>query len=199
MGNTADISALALFSWYEWVMFRDTVATYPDDKMVLGRDLGPAIDIGPAMTRKILKANGQVVYRSTVRSLTPDEMSDETMKREREKFTESVNKALGDAFKYEDFVNDPELEDLGTPIYEPYSDGEMTMDFVLFRILMRPTTIRMINMSELKYPADRRQNDDGHRSRSQAVLGWNAPWEGECQPDPRYTYVRGRISARRKD
>jgi transposase len=75
MGDTADISALALFSWYEWVMFRDTVATYPDDKMVLGRDLGPAIDIGPAMTRKILKANGQVVYRSTVRSLTPDEVA----------------------------------------------------------------------------------------------------------------------------
>ena len=123
MGNTADISALALFGWFEWVMFRDTVATYPDDKMVLGRDLGPAIDIGPAMTRKILKANGQVVYRSTVRSLTPDEVSDETMKKEREKFTEGVNKALGDPFNNEDFANNPELEDLGTPIYEPYGDG----------------------------------------------------------------------------
>ena len=123
MGNTADISALSLFGWFKWVMFRDTVATYPDDKMVLGRDLGPAIDIGPAMTRKILKANGQVVYRSTVRSLTPDEVSDETMKKEREKFTEGVNKALGDPFNNEDFANNPELEDLGTPIYEPYGDG----------------------------------------------------------------------------
>ena len=124
MGNTADISTLALFGWFEWVMFCDTVATYPDNKMVLGRDLGPAIDIGPAITRKILKAYGQVVYRSTVRSLTPDERSDATMKREREKFTESVNKALGGSFKYEDFINNPELEDLGTPIYESYGDGE---------------------------------------------------------------------------
>ena len=86
-GETADISPFALFKWYEWVMFRDTSVTYPDDSMVLGRDLGPAIDIGPAMTRKVLKSNGQVVYRSTVRSLTPDEMADESMKKKREEFT----------------------------------------------------------------------------------------------------------------
>jgi hypothetical protein len=55
--------------------------------------------------------------------LTPDEVSDETMKKEREKFTEGVNKALGDPFNYEDIANNPELEDLGTPIYEPYGDG----------------------------------------------------------------------------
>ena len=41
--------------------------------VVLGRDLGLAIDIGPAMIRKVLKANGKVlVYRSTVRQLSPD-------------------------------------------------------------------------------------------------------------------------------
>jgi len=57
--------------------------------------------------------------------LTPDELLDETHKKEREEFTTSVNKKLGDSFKYEDFVTDPELEDLGTPIYEPpYEDGE---------------------------------------------------------------------------
>ena len=60
--ETADISPFALFKWYEWVMFQDTAVTYPDDAMVLGRDLGPAIDIGPAITRKILKAIGIVVY-----------------------------------------------------------------------------------------------------------------------------------------
>ena len=98
--------------------------TYPDDTMVLGRDLGPAIDIGPAMTRKVLKANGKVVYQSTVRMLTPDEMADETMTKEREKFNDAVEKALGDSFKYEDFSNDPELESLGTPLFEPYEDDK---------------------------------------------------------------------------
>lgn len=121
-GETADISPLVQFHWYEWVMFRDTSVTYPDDYLVLGRDLGPAIDVGPAMTRKVLKANGQVVYRSTVRSLTPDEMADATAKEAREKFTESVNSILGDSFKYEDFSNDPELESFETPIYDRYED-----------------------------------------------------------------------------
>jgi hypothetical protein len=124
-GDTADISALALFGWFEWVMFSDTSATYPDDKMILGRDLGPAVDVGPAMTRKVIKANGQVVYRSTVGSLMPNELTDEKHKAEREKFTTSLNKALGDSFKLEDFASDPELEDLGTPIYEPYDNGNM--------------------------------------------------------------------------
>jgi hypothetical protein len=102
----------------------DTSVKYPDDTMVLGHDLGPAIDIGPAMTREVLKGNGKVIYRSTVRGLTLDEMADKTMKKEREKFNESVEKSLGDSFKYEDFFNDPELESLGTPSFEPYEDDE---------------------------------------------------------------------------
>ena len=49
-------------------------------RLVLGQDLGPAIDIGPVMTRNLLKANGKIVYYLTVRSLTPDEWKDEGMK-----------------------------------------------------------------------------------------------------------------------
>ena len=30
-GDTANISQFALFGWFEWVMFRDTAMTYPDD------------------------------------------------------------------------------------------------------------------------------------------------------------------------
>jgi hypothetical protein len=33
-----------------------------EDNMVLGRDLGPAINIGPVMARKMLKENEQVVF-----------------------------------------------------------------------------------------------------------------------------------------
>jgi hypothetical protein len=92
--------------------------------MVLGRDRGPAIDIGPAMTHKVLKANGKVVYQSPVLLLSPDKMADETMTKEREKFTTSIEKLFGDLFQYEDFSNDPELESLGIPLFEPYKDNE---------------------------------------------------------------------------
>ena len=126
-GENADISPLAQFKWYKWVMFRDTSVTYPDAPMVLGGDLGPAVDIGPAMPRKILKSNGKVVYRSTIRELTPDEMPDKTMTQNRKDYTEKVNAILGDGFKYEDFATNPELESFDTPTFEAYSnddDGE---------------------------------------------------------------------------
>jgi hypothetical protein len=42
------------------------------------RYLGAAIDIGPAMTRKILKKNGSVMYRTSARPLTPDEIQSPT-------------------------------------------------------------------------------------------------------------------------
>ena len=54
-GETADISKFAEYGWYDWVKFRDTNVPYPEDKLVLGRYLGPSTDIGPAMTAKILK------------------------------------------------------------------------------------------------------------------------------------------------
>ena len=124
-GETTDISPFATFKRYKWVLYRDASVTYPDDGMVLfGRDLGPALDIGPAMTRKVRKANGQVVYRSTVRSPSPDEMADKTRTKERETFTALIEKLFGDSFNYEDFSNDPKLESLGTPSFEPHEDDK---------------------------------------------------------------------------
>jgi hypothetical protein len=67
----------------------------------------------------------EVVYRSTVRLLTPDELADETMKQKRDAFTDKVNSVLGDGFKCEDFASDPELEDLQTPLYpRNYADDD---------------------------------------------------------------------------
>jgi hypothetical protein len=97
-GEMAGISAIALFCWYDWVMFWDTSIKFPDDNMVLGRNLGRAIDIRPTMARKILKENGQTVIRSTVRSLMPDELKCEDHKAKRKAFDVKVNEALGDAY-----------------------------------------------------------------------------------------------------
>jgi hypothetical protein len=69
-------------------MFRDTSFPFPEDNMVLGCDLGPAINVGPALTRKILKENGQVVYHSTVQSLTEDKYKSEEMKVKQKAFDE---------------------------------------------------------------------------------------------------------------
>ena len=57
-GNTAIISHIAEFGWYDWVMFHNSQPSFPDDKLILGCYLGPVIDTGSALTAKILKSNG---------------------------------------------------------------------------------------------------------------------------------------------
>ncbi len=65
-GNTANISHIAEFGWYVWVIFCDNKPSYPDDKLILGCYLGPAIDTGLALMAKIRKSNGVFVCRSTL-------------------------------------------------------------------------------------------------------------------------------------
>ncbi len=96
-GDTADISHIAEFAWFDWVMFRDNVPAYPDDKMTLGRYLGPATDTGSALTSKILKANGQFVCRTMVRPLSS------VHQRERRDFDQSIFTHLGPAATADDF------------------------------------------------------------------------------------------------
>ena len=58
-GETVNITHLCEFGWYDWVYFRDNAVTYPNDKWVLGRWLGPSTDIGPALCAKIIKEKGR--------------------------------------------------------------------------------------------------------------------------------------------
>merc|ERR1712051_907853 len=67
-GQTGDISALCEFEWFQWVMFYQPTAQYPDGKMEIGRWLGPVIDVGTAMIYKILRFNCHFVCRGTVRA-----------------------------------------------------------------------------------------------------------------------------------
>jgi hypothetical protein len=64
--NTPNINHIAEFGWYDWVMFHDNKPSYPDNKLILGYYLGPAINTGSALMAKILKSNGGFVCRSTL-------------------------------------------------------------------------------------------------------------------------------------
>ena len=119
-GQTADISPFAEHGWYDWVMWYDSEASYPEPKEKLGRWLGPAVDIGPAMTAKILKANGQVLYRSTYRALTETEIEDKAHMKLREEYDESIRVRIGRPSSSSELNElDPEAV---TPEYEFYHD-----------------------------------------------------------------------------
>jgi hypothetical protein len=51
-GSIADISHICEFSWYDWVMIRDNVPTFPDIKLTLAQYLGAATNVGSALTAK---------------------------------------------------------------------------------------------------------------------------------------------------
>ena len=58
LGGNFDISQFCEHGFYDWFMFRDEPIQYPDENLVLGRYLGPEIDIVQAMTDNTKKANG---------------------------------------------------------------------------------------------------------------------------------------------
>ncbi len=103
----------------------DTI-DYPDEPLCLGKYLGPAIDVGPAMTAKILQHNGKVVYLSMYHPLIVEDWADPTVQQRLVTFSETAEGHLGAR------VAGTELEEVGipdTPEYVPYADedqNEMT-------------------------------------------------------------------------
>ena len=118
-GQTADISPFVELGWYDWVKYWDLGVDYPEPKEQLGRWLGPAIDVGPAMCSKILKQNGQVIYVSTYRSLTEHELSSHDEMEKRKAFTEAITEHLGGPMT----EKDTEVFDADTPTFVPFNES----------------------------------------------------------------------------
>ena len=74
----------------EWCYFRDQTAAFPNNKEVLGRVLGPARAAGNEMAHRILKANGRVVPRRSLRPLKVDELHCPVEIKRREVFDELI-------------------------------------------------------------------------------------------------------------
>ena len=117
-GQTADISQFCELAWYDWVMFLDTAQPFPNQPWVLGRYLGPSIDVGPAMTGKFLLPNGEVMHRTTYRGLKPDEEASPLHIKEREAFDVQVHIKLGEKATPDMF------EDVHIPDYPLYEDDD---------------------------------------------------------------------------
>ncbi len=121
-GSTTDISHICKFGWYDWVIFRDNLPTFPDNKLILGQYLGLATDVGSALTTKIRKSNGQTVCRSTLRHLTDKETHCPIHLEMCRVFDETIASHLGTNATDQDF---PE-EDL-TPDFDHY-DNDHDLD-----------------------------------------------------------------------
>ena len=87
-----DISNLCHYNFYDWCYYREQGASFPFQKEVLGRVLGPARGEGNHMALYILKANGNVVPRRSHRPLTTAEKHSATEEAKRTVFDKLIQK-----------------------------------------------------------------------------------------------------------
>ena len=99
LGQTADISFIYAFAWYDWIYYHDSVVSFPEPKMQLGRYIGPTEpEAGSVLTAKVLTSSGDVIRRNTFRHLTQLELDSPEVKEEQVRFDVKVQKRLGEAF-----------------------------------------------------------------------------------------------------
>ena len=73
-GTQGDISNICNFGYYEWVYYRDKTSSFPEDKVKLGRVLGPIPNEGNEMAQDVLTSNGTVIPRRLLRKLLVSEL-----------------------------------------------------------------------------------------------------------------------------
>jgi hypothetical protein len=100
-GTKADIYHIFQYGWYKWVYYRDVKTSFPYQRERLGRCLGPAKNEGNAMAQWILKENGKVVPRRTLRCFTPAALSpwNEVKIEKRSLFNVAIRGVLVDSIK----------------------------------------------------------------------------------------------------
>ena len=142
-GSPPNITEYIQYSWFEWIWYADMDSGDDED---LGRWLGPAFHAGVGHTSYILKRNGQVITRSSLRSMKEGEMDSPATKRRCEDFTKEMESHIGNyaagTFKnHADFGTDPyenifepddyddediqpqEVDKAGNPIHHPDADN----------------------------------------------------------------------------
>lgn len=125
-GNTPDISEFLDFEFYQWIKYYEPTA-FPASREHLGRWLGKAHGVGQALCYYLLKDNGQIIARSSIRTLTDEEMRDENEIKTRENFDKNIVDKIG-SFNddYIHFEPTEELEEDMTPVHTETSNETST-------------------------------------------------------------------------
>ena len=159
-GFQPDISNICQFEWYSWCYFREeSNVQFPFQKEQLGRVLGPLRNEGNAMTQAILRINGRVVPRRTVRPLTISEIHSPVEIKKREEFDKSITKLLGNC--KEPLPSGTKLDQDSMPTLDDFmceEDGNTSLppsllddpvDFTGKAVYDQPPTDALINMEIL--------------------------------------------------
>ena len=81
-------------------------------------------DIGPAMTAKMLKRNGQTVHRTTLRGLSDDKVQDPAELASRNSFDKEIERRLGPSAKPGDFEDKDDAKMANPDLHEDEEEGK---------------------------------------------------------------------------
>jgi len=95
MGTTPNISSLIDFDFYQPVWYYDQLAEFPEPKRHAARWLGEAYDIGQAMCYWIIPSSGIPIVRSTIQSISIEQMNLESTISELKELDHSIYAKLG--------------------------------------------------------------------------------------------------------
>jgi hypothetical protein len=118
--DEGDISNLCQYDWYQWCYYREHTARFPFNREVLGRVLGPAKGEGNDMAQWILKANGNVVPRRTLRPLNTAELHSSTEVKKRQIYDALIERRWGTSMSAPPKVDEDSEEDT----FEEYYDSD---------------------------------------------------------------------------
>lgn len=98
-GQEGDISNICHFGFFDWCFYRDNTNQFPQENERLGRCLGPAINQGNEMAQWILKHNGEIIVRRTLRKLTAHEESstNDSIRWKKKQFMDRIRERFGDS------------------------------------------------------------------------------------------------------
>ena len=124
LGFTPDISELTEFSWFHWVWFHDPVNP---DKDHLGRWMGPAHNIGQGLAYYVLNQNAEVIVRSTVSIIDPNDIAPYDLRTRQDEYTKRVESIIGN-FQHATIQRTEQKPDEIVDIYSDLfelTDGDM--------------------------------------------------------------------------
>lgn len=132
-GEEGDISNLCQFGWYEWCYYREHSAKFPNNQEVLGRVLGPARGEGNDMAQWVLKANGNVVPRRSVRALHTAELHSPSEVKKRQVFDELIERRWGTSIypPKPNQISKPDTETDEEPDDEPTLDASTDVEDIV--------------------------------------------------------------------
>ena len=109
-----------MYGWYAWGYYREQRELLPFNREIFGRVLDLASGEGNKMSQWVLKANGEVIPKRSVRPLKLNELHCATNLKQRETFNSLIERRYGDITTPSNVSQSS--QDDGAESWTPYHD-----------------------------------------------------------------------------